>query len=182
MARIHKPKVRAKRKTGTVYAPRAKPFQQKVSVYISELEQLVPADNVNVKLLTAAAKACGPALYKRDAAVVASSDKSELTRVKEKFLIGRLGLIDSPKLDKAIKDVVEVFGTSHRRKYRAVFYYLLVKKLGIQKKLLSPSPTTNANKEFRTNLISFGKNLIQEQENIDPEIMSALDRDFFELI
>jgi len=51
-----------------------------------------------------------------------------LDRVKQNFLIGKLGLKDTPKLDDAIKEVVETFGSSNRNKHRAIFYYLLIKK------------------------------------------------------
>lgn len=83
---------------------------------------------VDKDLLRAAAKACGPALYRKDASTVSSGDAAELDRVKQNFLIGKLGLKDTPKLDDAIKEVVETFGSSNRNKHRAIFYYLLIKK------------------------------------------------------
>ena len=83
---------------------------------------------VDDALLKAAAKACGPALYKKDASTVASGDAAELERVKNNFLIKKLGLPDSPKLDAGIKKVVDTFGSSNRNKYRAIFYYLLIKE------------------------------------------------------
>jgi hypothetical protein len=45
-------------------------------------------------------------------------------------LIKKLGLDDSPALDAAIKEVCEQLGSANRNKYRAIFYYLLVKKFG----------------------------------------------------
>lgn len=83
----------------------------------------------DTKLLTAVAKGCGPSIYRADASKVSSSDDKELATVKKNFLIKKHGLKDSPKLDKAISDVIEQFGKSNRNKYRAMFYYLLVKKL-----------------------------------------------------
>lgn len=83
---------------------------------------------VDKDLLRAAAKACGPALYRKDASTVSSGDAAELNRVKTNFLIKKLGLKDSSKLDDAIQEVVETFGKSNRNKYRAIFYYLLIKK------------------------------------------------------
>ncbi len=85
-------------------------------------------EKVDTKLLRAAAKACGPALYNKDASTVSSGDATELERVKTNFLIKKLGLKDTPKLDEAISEVVETFGKSNRNKYRAIFYYLLIKK------------------------------------------------------
>ena len=40
---------------------------------------------------------------------------------------------DGKKLDDAMDKVVEIMGTSNKSKYRAVFYYLLVKELGQEK-------------------------------------------------
>ncbi|HPR00583.1 MAG TPA: DUF2853 family protein, partial [Saprospiraceae bacterium] len=57
-----------------------------------------------------------------------SGDPQELERVKKNFLIKKLGLKDGPELDKAIAKVVDTFGSSNRNKYRAIFYYLLVKE------------------------------------------------------
>ena len=81
-------------------------------------------------LLTKVAKGLGPSIYNRDASTVAGSDKSELARVKTNFLIKKLGLKDGPALDDAIADVIKQIGTGTKNKYRAVVYYLLVKKLG----------------------------------------------------
>ncbi|MBT8280381.1 MAG: DUF2853 family protein [Muriicola sp.] len=70
----------------------------------------------------------GPSIYNRDSANVSGSDEKELARVKESFLIKKLGLQDSEVLDKAIHDIIEEYGVSERTKYRAVIYYLLTKK------------------------------------------------------
>ncbi|MDO4228992.1 MAG: DUF2853 family protein [Capnocytophaga sp.] len=69
----------------------------------------------------------GPSIYNTDTATVAGSDKTELDRVKQNFLIKKLGLADGPELDKAIASVIETYGKSNRNKYRAVVYYLLAK-------------------------------------------------------
>jgi Protein of unknown function (DUF2853) len=71
---------------------------------------------------------CGPSIYRADASTIASSSKSELETVKKSFLIGKLGLKDTPKLDEAIGDVIEIYGRSNRNKYRAVIYYMLTKR------------------------------------------------------
>lgn len=85
-------------------------------------------------LLTKVAKALGPSIYNADASTVSCSDKEELARVKERFLMKKLGLADSPELDKAISEVCEEMGSSNRQKHRAIFNYLLVKKLGQESK------------------------------------------------
>ncbi|MDO5105695.1 DUF2853 family protein [Capnocytophaga sp.] len=69
----------------------------------------------------------GPSIYNKDAATVAGSDQTELDRVKQNFLIKKLGLTDGPELDKAIDSVLETYGKSNKTKYRAVVYYLLAK-------------------------------------------------------
>lgn len=91
-------------------------------------------DKIGVKydeaLLTKVAKGLGPSIYNNDSSTVAASDKSELERVKTNFLIKKLGCTDGPDLDKAIADVIGQIGSGERKKYRAVVYYLLAKKLG----------------------------------------------------
>lgn len=75
-------------------------------------------------------KHLGPSIHDKDASIVACSDPKELKTVKENFLMGRLGLEDSPELDDAIQQVCRALGESNRRKHRATFYYLLVAILG----------------------------------------------------
>ncbi|MCH1408711.1 MAG: DUF2853 family protein [Verrucomicrobiales bacterium] len=92
--------------------------------YTADLKAV--GDKVDAKLLRAVAKGCGPAIYRRDASLVAASDKKELDRVKKNFLIGKCGLKDTPKLDDGIAAVKKAY--SKRSKYRVVFYYLLAKQ------------------------------------------------------
>ena len=61
---------------------------------------------------------------------MASSDSAELERVKTSFLMKKLGLPDGPSLMEGIQKAVDTYGKSERNKYRAVFYYLLVKNFG----------------------------------------------------
>ncbi|KPM47532.1 DUF2853 family protein [Jiulongibacter sediminis] len=81
-------------------------------------------------LLTGVAKGLGPSIYNPDSSLVSGSDKAELDRVKNNFLIKKLGLADGPALDSAIAEVMEKMGTSNRTKYRAVVYALLAVKFG----------------------------------------------------
>lgn len=83
--------------------------------------------NCDMDLLEKVTVGCGPSIYNADAATVSSSDEGELETVKKNFLIKKLGLIDSPDLDKAIDSVMETYGKSNRNKYRVVVYYLLTK-------------------------------------------------------
>jgi len=100
-------------------------FQACMDTYDKEFKKLKV--KYDVKLLTAVAKGCGPSIYNKDASKVASGDKDEMARLKKNFLMKKLGLKDSPKLDDGIAAVVKIMGSSNRNKYRAMFYYLLVK-------------------------------------------------------
>lgn len=80
-------------------------------------------------LLIAIAKSLGPSLYNKDSSLVASGDKGEINAVKEKFIIGKLG-VEGDAADAAIEVAIEKIGKSNRQKLRPVFYYLLVKHLG----------------------------------------------------
>jgi hypothetical protein len=69
-------------------------------------------------------KYLGDSIHDRDANLVACSDKAELDVVKKDFLIGKLGLDDSPELDDLLDQVCGAMGKSNRTKHRATFYYL----------------------------------------------------------
>ncbi|MBJ2149583.1 DUF2853 family protein [Paracoccus sp. IB05] len=84
----------------------------------------------DLDLLTRVTIGCGPTIYNADASTVAASDPEELARVKASFLIKKLGLADSAALDEGINAAIETYGKSERNKFRAVFYYLLVKHFG----------------------------------------------------
>lgn len=99
-----------------------------VEKYAKELEKKCGEKKVDMKLLRAVAKACGPSIYKPDAATVSTSDPKELRTVRKNFLVKKLGLKDTDKLDDGIKEIGEKFGKGNRNKYRAMYYYLLVKK------------------------------------------------------
>lgn len=82
----------------------------------------------NDKLLTAIAKSLGPSLYKRDAMMVAASNKSEIDTIKKNFIKKKLK-VEGPAADKAIAHAVDKLGSSNRHKRRPVFYYLITEKL-----------------------------------------------------
>jgi hypothetical protein len=84
----------------------------------------------DMALLTKVTIGCGPAIYDNDAQTVAASDSAELERIKSNFLIKKLGLKDGPALMDGINAAVDAYGKSERNKFRAVFYYLLVKHFG----------------------------------------------------
>ena len=91
--------------------------------YTADLEGL--GEKVDPKFLRAVAKSCGPAIYKKDASLVAFSDPEEVARIRKNFLIGKLGLKDTEKLDAGLDTVKGQY--TKRSKYRAVVYYLLAK-------------------------------------------------------
>tara|TARA_B110000037_G_C16751851_1_gene355510 strand:+ start:234 stop:569 length:336 start_codon:yes stop_codon:yes gene_type:complete len=86
--------------------------------------------SVDMDLLTKVTIGLGPSIYKADAETVSGADASELSTVRNNYLMKKLGLSDSPKLDTAINKVLDTLGKSNRNKYRACFYYLLCKEFG----------------------------------------------------
>lgn len=102
-------------------------FDEKMEQYSKEMERLnIP---VETDLLATITKGLGPSIYKNDAECVSSSDEKEIETVKTNFLIKKLLLKDGERLDVAIENTVSKMGKSNRNKYRAIFYYLLVKEL-----------------------------------------------------
>ncbi|MHB0753915.1 DUF2853 family protein [Polaribacter sp. R77954] len=101
-------------------------FDEKVALYKKFMDDRDIRSNT--ELLTAVTKGLGPSIYKKDAETVSGSDAKELATVKNNFLIKKLGLEDTPELDEKIGEVIERIGKSERNKYRAVVYYMLVKK------------------------------------------------------
>ncbi|MGI9606845.1 MAG: DUF2853 family protein [Acidimicrobiales bacterium] len=89
-------------------------------------QQKIPCNDA---LLEAVAKSLGPSLYKADARLVATSQKSELATIRKNFLIKKLGCKDDAKLDKAMDKAIAKIGPSNRHKLRSVFYYVLVKEM-----------------------------------------------------
>ncbi|MFN4146726.1 MAG: DUF2853 family protein [Runella sp.] len=102
-------------------------FTEAIESYKEQMTELGIA--IDEALLTAVTKGLGPSIYNEDSKLVAASDQEELDRVKNNFLVGKLGLADGPDLVAAVAEVAAQMKPV-RRKYRAVFYYLLVKKFG----------------------------------------------------
>jgi hypothetical protein len=103
-------------------------FDEALEVYQRDMKDKMNISDIDSDLLTKVAKGLGPSIYNADASMVSCSDQEELDRVKNNFLIKKLGLEDNPTLDEAIKDICETMGKSNRNKHRAAFYYLLVQK------------------------------------------------------
>ena len=103
-------------------------LDEKIALYTKASNDLgLGLDEAFIATVT---KGLGPSIHNKDAETVSCSDGSELETVKKNFLIKKLGLENSDKLDEAIKAVCEKMGTSNRNKYRALFYALLAKEFG----------------------------------------------------
>ena len=107
-------------------------FQEAIELYKSFMSDKLKMTDVNESILVKLAQMLGDSIFDADASLVACSDKGELKRVKELYLLGELKLTESPELDKAIKAVCEKMGTSNRKKFRVVFYYLLLQEFKLE--------------------------------------------------
>lgn len=103
-------------------------FDDAIATYMGEAKK--QGLSVDQDLLVKITKGLGPSIYNADSSQVSSSDPQELERVKKNFLIKKLGLADGPQLDTLIQGAVKQIGSSNTNKYRALFYYLLVKDAG----------------------------------------------------
>lgn len=97
-----------------------------IEKYAADIKEKI-GETPDMDLLKKVTIGCGPSIYNKDSSTVSVSDKSEIDRVKNNFLIKKLGLADGPELDAGIDAVMEKYGKSTRSKYRAVVYYLLTK-------------------------------------------------------
>ena len=105
-------------------------LDEKIAFYQNEMKNL--GLDCEIDLLRAITKGLGPSIHKVDAETVSGSDQNELATVKNNFLIKKLEMSDGPALDNAISKVVDKMGRSNRKKYRAIFYYLLVEEFGLE--------------------------------------------------
>lgn len=108
-------------------------FDEKIRFYKDAMDKM--GLSYEDELFDKVTRGLGPSIFKRDAASVSTSDPAELETVKQNFLIKKLGLEDGEYLDNAIALVGETMGKTNRVKYRAIFYYLLVKELGQESKI-----------------------------------------------
>ena len=99
---------------------------EKIDLYNAEFTKL--GIDIDPNLVQAVTKKMGPVIYNEDSSRVSCSDPEELARVKNNFLIKKLGMEDTPALDAAIGKVCDQLGKSNRNKFRAMFYTLLLVK------------------------------------------------------
>jgi hypothetical protein len=96
-----------------------------IDKYKKELSKLrVRVDDV---LLKAVVKSLGPAVYRDDASRISEADADELERVKQNFMVKRLGLSDGPKLEVILNKSLDQMGRSSKHKSRAVLYYIITR-------------------------------------------------------
>ena len=113
-------------------------FDESIELYKTFMSDKLGDTNIDESLLIQIAKELGSAIFDADASLVACSDKDELSRVKQHFLLGRLDLTESPALNEAIKSVCQTMGSSNRKKFRVVFYYLLIQFFKVESTVLTP--------------------------------------------
>lgn len=102
--------------------------------YKKELSRLrVKVDDI---LLKAVVKSLGPAVYREDASMISPADGAELERVKQNFMVRRLGLPHGPKLDAALNKAIDEMGRSRASKHRAVLYYIITRNVKRESALL----------------------------------------------
>merc|ERR1712232_750852 len=94
---------------------------------LKDLKEKCKVAKPDKELLLKVVQGMGPAAFLPDAKLVSSTDPKELETVKKNFLIKKLGLKDSPKLDEGIDKVMTIYGKSNAHKLRGVVYYLLTK-------------------------------------------------------
>ena len=103
--------------------------QEKIDHYAQDLRDKAGMEP-DMDLLTKVVIACGPTIYNRDSETVAASDTDELETIKRNWLMKKLGLPDDEHLMGGIQKVIDTYGRSNTRKYRAVMYYLLTVHFG----------------------------------------------------
>ncbi len=108
-------------------------FDEKVEKYEAHLEKYFTGHQTDGELLRKVAKGLGPSIYNADSGQVACAQKPERESIRERFLMKKHGLTDAETADRAIDEVCQQYKNA-RPKHRAVFYYVLVKKLGLEGK------------------------------------------------
>ncbi|MFP4402109.1 MAG: DUF2853 family protein [Candidatus Nanoarchaeia archaeon] len=104
--------------------------EEKIETYAQAILEEIGHKKVHNELLEGIVKHLGSAVHDADAELVAGTDPSEVKTIKDNFLKDKLELdnVSEEKLDEAIDEAIELYGRSHKRKYRAIIYYLLAQK------------------------------------------------------
>jgi hypothetical protein len=104
-------------------------LDDKIATYADALKTKAGVDP-DMDLLRKVTSGLGPSIYNADAETVAATDQAEIDRIKQNFLIKKLGLSEADALDAGIASAIDTYGRADRSKYRAAIYYLLVKHFG----------------------------------------------------
>lgn len=83
----------------------------------------------DMELLEKVAVGCGPAIFNPTEEFV-TEDTRDIQKVRRNFLVRKLTIPDGPELLAAIQAAIRSYGTPDIPKYRAVLFYLLVKRFG----------------------------------------------------
>ena len=94
--------------------------------YLTDIKKYTA--EVNEAAVAAIVKYCGIALQRTDSSLIATSDKQEVTAVREGFAAKKLGL-NADSADAGIKATAEKMKAA-ARKSRVTFYYLLAEATG----------------------------------------------------
>lgn len=97
-----------------------------IEKYAEELREKCGVEP-DMALLRKVTIGCGPAIYDADGELIAEGQPHEIDTIKKNFLIHKLALSDTPRLEAAIDAAIETYGKAEPHKYRAVLYYLLVR-------------------------------------------------------
>ncbi|MDB6180949.1 DUF2853 family protein [Paracoccus fistulariae] len=103
--------------------------EELIAKYAADIKDKL-GETADMDLLTKVTIGCGPSIYSADSETVAASDNAELERVRDNYLIKKLGLPEGPNLMEAINACIDKYGRSNRNKYRAVLYYMLTRHFG----------------------------------------------------
>jgi len=95
---------------------------EKLAQYAEELKKF--DSNPDLELLEKIVNLLWPSIHNKDAETVSCSDNEELERLKNSTVTEKLNLNPT---DEDLKAVCEKLGSSNKKKYRALFYYFLVK-------------------------------------------------------
>ena len=107
-------------------------FDEVVDHAKKHLAEHFAGHNIDEDTLIAVTRGLGPSIYGKDSGQVSCTQQSEKDTIREKFLMKKHGLTDAAACDKAIEEVCDQYKGA-RNKSRPVFYYVLTKKLGLEK-------------------------------------------------
>ncbi|MDA3855299.1 MAG: DUF2853 family protein [Candidatus Woesearchaeota archaeon] len=150
---------------------------EKIAFYNEELSKYTK--KADEELLEAIVVYLGPSIYKNDAELVSTNDVKEVQTVKDSFLKKKLSLdgMNEEVLDKAILEVKDILGSSNKRKYRAIFYYFLVKKFELESVFITKIDEVEIKLEELTQIRTK-----YSRDNILPLLYLALFIDFLVIV